>query len=115
MKNFIVALSTAVLFSAAAFAGGASEPNHAIGVSAPNPAAGVSAPNQKVVAYGDLNLGSQDGVVALRNRIVAAAVEVCAANAVKDSRSDRQCRDAAVRNAINEIGRKFSEHLASAQ
>ena len=115
MKTFTVALSAAVLFSAAAFAGGTSEPSHAVGVSAPNPVAGVSAPNQKVVAYGDLNLGSQDGVVALRNRIVAAAVEVCAADAAKASRSDRQCRDAAVKNAINEIGRRFSEHLASAQ
>lgn len=105
MKALTVALSAVALFSAAAFADGVSDPNHA--------AAGAT-PTQKVVAYGDLNLGSQDGVVALRNRILAAAIEVCAADALKASRTDSQCRDKAVKNAISEVGRKFSERLAAA-
>ncbi len=74
--------------------------------------------HQKVVSYGDLNLSSQDGVAALHNRILAAAVEVCTANAQKASPADRdysKCQNTAVQNAIADVGRNVTRRLASMQ
>ena len=95
MKSLAVALSVAALFSAAAFAGD------------------VSTTQQKVVVYSDLNLGTQEGVAALRQRIVAAAEEVC--TDANKNKQDDFCKSRAEQRAYDTIGYQISLRLASAQ
>ena len=97
MKYLAVALTAVALFSTAAVA------------------ADVTVVRHKVVAYGDLNLGSQDGIAALHNRIVAAAIEVCTVDSEKHFDNADHCRNTAVTKAIAEVGRNFSSRLASNQ
>jgi UrcA family protein len=102
MKVLAVAVSAIALLSTAAFA------------------QDFSAVRQKTVTYGDLNLGSQDGVATLRDRIVAAANEVCASDAEKaavnkQSPDYSQCRTKALHNAIAQVSDKIAYRLSSAQ
>lgn len=73
---------------------------------------------QKTVSYSDLNLGSQDGVATLRDRIVAAADEVCTVNAEKVNKQNpdySHCRTKALNNAAAQVGQKIAYRLSSAQ
>jgi UrcA family protein len=94
MKTLAVVLSAAALFSAAAFAGNA------------------PAVQQKTVVYGDLNLGTPEGVTALHQRIVAAATEVCTFDADKN---DNVCQTKAEKSAYEEVGRRVALRLSSAR
>ncbi len=98
MKSLVIAVSAIALLSSAAFA--------------------QDAVRHKTVAYGDLNLGSQDGVVTLRDRIVAAANEVCASDAQKADKQNpdySKCTSKAVSNAAAQVGQKIAYRLSSAQ
>ncbi len=95
MKTVALALSAVALLSTAAFAGD------------------MTAAQQKAVVYSDLNLGTQEGVTALRQRIVAAAEEVCT-DRVKN-KQDNSCKVSAEQRAYNMVGEQISFRLASAQ
>ncbi len=59
-----------------------------------------------VVAYGDLDLGTENGVHALYSRIAAAASHVCPAEDGRDLKrffAHKSCRDAAIARAVREI------------
>lgn len=61
---------------------------------------------QVVVAYGDLDLSSSDGVRALYARISAAAAEVCPypdARELGQAMVNRSCRNAAISRAVREV------------
>lgn len=103
MKSFVLAVSALALLSSAALA---DDYSYVV--------------RQKTVSYGDLNLGSQDGVAALRNRIVSAADEVCAIDAEKAATNKQNpdythCRAKALNNAIALVGQKIAYRLSSAQ
>ena len=100
MKALVFAVSALALLSSAAVAG--------------------EVVHQKSVAYSDLNLGSQDGVTALHNRILAAAKEVCATDAEKaagntQNREYSYCRSKAMHNAIAQVSEKIAYRLSSVQ
>ncbi len=59
-----------------------------------------------VVAYGDLDLGTENGVQALYNRIAAAASRVCPPQDGRDLKrffAFKSCREAAIARAVSEI------------
>lgn len=59
-----------------------------------------------VVAYGDLDLGSENGVHTLYNRIASAAGRVCPSQDAMDPEHVAQfksCRDAAITRAVSQI------------
>jgi UrcA family protein len=96
MKSLFLAVSAVVLFSSAAVAG--------------------DVVRQTNVGFGDLNLGSKDGVVALHNRLLTAANEVCAdTKETTQAPYFEECRKAAVKKAIAEVGYKVAHRLATAQ
>jgi UrcA family protein len=101
MKCLVVVFSAVALLSSTAALAGDMQVTH-----------------QKSVNYGDLNLNSQDGIAALHNRIVAAAAEVCTADANKASEQNRdysKCQDTAAQKAFADVGRNVSSRLASNQ
>lgn len=60
-----------------------------------------------VVQYGDLDLDTERGAAALQRRLVAAAREVCGSPDPRDlsrSRQARECMDAAMARAIDDVG-----------
>jgi len=95
MKSLVLAFPVFALLSTAAFAGDAATPS-------------------KSVSYGDLNLTSQQDVVKLHDRIIAAATEVCTTDAVKKSEIvNTACKRAAVSKAYSDVGYQVSQRLAS--
>ncbi len=63
-------------------------------------------PPAVVVAYGDLDLGTDNGVHALYNRIAAAASRVCPPEDGRDLKrffAFKSCREAAIARAVSEI------------
>lgn len=92
MKKIVFALSAVALFAAAANAEGVVR--------------------QKAVSFADLNLSSKEGIATLQGRLAAAADEVCA-----DTKDTTQapfyddCRKAAMKNAIADVGAKVSQRL----
>ena len=96
MKSLFLALSAVALFSSAAVAG--------------------DVVRQTNVAFGDLNLASKDGAVALHNRLLAAASDVCAdTKETTQAPYFEECRKAAVNKAIAEVGYKVAKRLATVQ
>lgn len=96
MKRFVLALSAFALVSSAAFAG--------------------DIVRQKEVRYSDLNLSSDNGIAALRARLVTAADEVCADTKNATQRPlYAECRTKAVNQAITEVGQKIAQRVSLAQ
>ena len=96
MKRIVLALSAVALFSGAAVAG--------------------DVVRHKEVKFADLNLGSQDGLAQLHDRLITAASEVCADTAeTKSAPYFEECRQRAVKQAIADVGYKVSKRLALAQ
>lgn len=96
----VVVSAVALLSSAAALAGEPQVVSH------------------KTVSYADLNLNSDQDIAALQGRIVAAADEVCSAEADKTNPGNFEysnCKNTAVRNAIAAVSRNVSRRLASMQ
>ena len=96
MKSLFLAVSAAVLFSSAAMAG--------------------DIVRQKSVTFADLNLGSKDGVVALHDRLLVAANDVCVdtKETIQAPRFE-ECREKAVQQAVAEIGKQFANRISTAQ
>jgi UrcA family protein len=66
----------------------------------------VDAAPSVVVRYGDLNLSTEAGNLALYRRIVAAARQVCPDSGPRDlqaSAISRACRDAAIARAVTAV------------
>jgi UrcA family protein len=76
--------------------------------SAAGPAAPATADVARVVVqYGDLDLDTERGAAALQRRLVAAAREVCGSpqpRELKRHREARECMDAAIARAVDEVG-----------
>lgn len=90
MKSLVLAVSAFALFSSAALA--------------------QDVLPSKAVNFSDINLGSKEGLNTLRERIVAAANEVC----TTDTKNvDPNCRRAVTNRAYAQVGYKLSQRLAS--
>ncbi|GAA0554361.1 UrcA family protein [Rhizomicrobium palustre] len=96
MKRIVLALSAVALLSSAASAG--------------------EIVRHKEVSFADLNLASKDGAAELHARLLNAANDVCADT--KDATTApyyEDCRAAAVKQAIAEVGVKLSKRIAAAR
>jgi len=96
MKNLVLALSAAVLFSGTALAD--------------------QVVVHKDVNFSDINFSSKDSIVQLHARLAAAADEVCAdSKAATGAPYFDDCRQKAMKQAIADVSEKLSKRLAAAQ